>query len=164
MWGKMLLPKPGATQSMSVPQRGPTMRGLLIHHSLVLHLIEDMLPGDSGSQLGELLDVTKTEDKQPLLLIFTAKMAVLLQLAQDPDGLRELTNCRTIYRFISVYFVCNYISLSLSLSLSLALSLSFSLYVSLSRAHIHTHVYSLSQQPNYSQAHWMAVPHFSSYP
>ena len=34
------------------------------------------------SQLGEVLDVTKTEDKQPQLLIFTAKMAVLLQLAQ----------------------------------------------------------------------------------
>jgi hypothetical protein len=141
MLGKMLLPKPGATQSMSMPQSGPTMRGLLIHHSLVLHLIEDMLPGDSGSQLGELLDLTKTEDKQPLLLIFTAKMAVLLQLAQDPDGLRELANSRTIYRLVIVYFVCMYIHLHilclLSLSLSLSRARAHPLYLSLSRTHTH---------------------------
>ncbi len=124
-----------------MPQSGPTMRGLLIHHSLVLHLIEDMLPGDSGSQLGELLDLTKTEDKQPLLLIFTAKMAVLLQLAQDPDGLRELANSRTIYRLVIVYFVCMYIHLHilclLSLSLSLSRARAHPLYLSLSRTHTH---------------------------
>jgi hypothetical protein len=146
MWGKMLLPKPCATQSMAVPQSGPTMRGLLIHHSLVLHLIEDMLPGDSGSQLGELLDLTKTEDKQPLLLIFTAKMAVLLQLAQDPDGLRELANSRTIYRFVIVYFVCMYIHLHilclyLSRTLSPSRALSLSLYLSL--AHTYTRMYTV---------------------
>ena len=146
MLGKMLLPKPGATQSMSMPQSGPTMRGLLIHHSLVLHLIEDMLPGDSGSQLGELLDLTKTEDKQPLLLIFTAKMAVLLQLAQDPDGLRELANSRTIYRLVIVYFVCMYIHLHilclyLSLSLSLSLSRARAPSLSLSLSHTYTQMY-----------------------
>jgi len=106
---QMLLPKPGGVRSMVAPEVGPTMRGLLIHHSLVPHLTEDMLPGDHGSQLGELLDVTKTEDKQPLLLVFTAKMAVLLQLAQDPEGMRELANCRTIYRLARCRYLISHV-------------------------------------------------------
>jgi hypothetical protein len=82
---QVLLPQPGGIRDDGWGMEGQslaTLKGLLVHHNLVMHLTDYMLPGDEGSQLGEVLDVTKTEDKQPQLLIFTAKMAVLLQLAQ----------------------------------------------------------------------------------
>jgi hypothetical protein len=48
------------------------------------------------------LDVTKTEDKQAQLLLFTAKMAVLLHLAQHPHG-NPLLLCPTQPTLMKLY-------------------------------------------------------------
>lgn len=104
----MLLPKAkpshGLQQGMAA-----TLMGLLVHHNLVAHLTQDLLPGDAGANLGEVLDVTKTEDKQPQLLIFTGKMNVLLQLAQDAEGMRELAHNRTIHKLAQSRYLISHV-------------------------------------------------------
>ena len=108
---QVLLPKSGAGETNRDGRAfgcQATLSGLLIHHSLVLHLTDDFVPGNgspgNGSQLGEVLDVTKTEDKQAQLLLFTAKMAVLLHLAQHPHG-NPLVLCPTKPILMKLYLV-----------------------------------------------------------
>ena len=108
---QMLLPQTGRGEGVGggSGDGGTTMKGLLVHHNLVLHLTDDLLPGEDGTNLGEVLDVTKTEDKQPQLLMFNAKMAVLLRIAQDPEGMRELANSRIIYRLARSRYLLSHV-------------------------------------------------------
>ncbi|EKX54075.1 hypothetical protein GUITHDRAFT_100324 [Guillardia theta CCMP2712] len=84
-----------------------SLRGIIAHFSLVDHLTDDL---DGHSQLGEVLDVTRTEERQPLLLLFTCKVSILLQLAQDPEGLSELTEGKVMQKLARASFLRSHIT------------------------------------------------------
>jgi hypothetical protein len=88
--------------SLAASQQGPGLEGIISQYNLLMHLCDDL---EGRTALGEVLDITLTESRHAHLLAYKGKMGVLLHMAQDPEGLRELTD----YRLLDKLACCSFL-------------------------------------------------------